>query len=66
MSHSIYSFAVYFGSSIYSPALGDVMEELRVGSVAGTLGLALYVLACMFSTLFYYESTIRFAIMIGF
>jgi hypothetical protein len=42
------------------------MEEFRVGSVTGTLGLALYVLACMFSILFCYESTIRFVILIGF
>lgn len=46
-SISIYSFAVYFGSSVYSPASGCVMEDFGVGNVAATLGLALYVLACM-------------------
>ncbi|KAL2062206.1 hypothetical protein VTL71DRAFT_6472 [Oculimacula yallundae] len=41
----IYSFAVYVGSSIYSPALGGVMDEFNVSAVTGLLGLALYVLA---------------------
>ncbi|KAK0105121.1 hypothetical protein ONS95_004518 [Cadophora gregata] len=41
----IYSFTVYVGSSIYSPALGGVMDEFNVSAVTGLLGLALYVLA---------------------
>ncbi|KAH7372210.1 major facilitator superfamily domain-containing protein [Cadophora sp. MPI-SDFR-AT-0126] len=41
----IYSFAVYVGSSIYSPALGGVMDDFKVSAVTGLLGLALYVLA---------------------
>jgi hypothetical protein len=45
---SIYSFAVYVGSSIYSPAIGFVMEEFGVSSVAASIGLALYVLACVY------------------
>jgi DHA1 family multidrug resistance protein-like MFS transporter len=61
MSHSIYSFAVYFGSSIYSPAQGGVMEEFRVGSLTGSLGLALYVLACRF----WHNCTVWHAILIG-
>lgn len=42
---SIYSFAVYVGSSIYSPTVEQVMEEFNVGAVTASLGLALYVLA---------------------
>ncbi|CZR63831.1 related to FLR1-Putative H+ antiporter regulated by yAP-1 and involved in multidrug resistance [Phialocephala subalpina] len=42
---NIYSFALYLGSSIYAPALGGVMRDFGVSSVAGMLGLALYVLA---------------------
>ncbi|KAH9214000.1 major facilitator superfamily transporter [Leptodontidium sp. 2 PMI_412] len=41
----VYSFAVYVGSSIYSPALGGVMDDFNVSAVTGLLGLALYVLA---------------------
>ncbi|KAE8442608.1 hypothetical protein EG329_003031 [Mollisiaceae sp. DMI_Dod_QoI] len=41
----VYSFAVYVGSSIYSPVLEGVEEDFGVDSVAGLLGLALYVLA---------------------
>jgi MFS transporter, DHA1 family, multidrug resistance protein len=46
-SKSIYSFAVYFGSSVYSPTSEGVMKDFGVGNVAASLGLALYVLACM-------------------
>jgi DHA1 family multidrug resistance protein-like MFS transporter len=46
----MYSFAVYFGSSIYSSASGGVMEEFGVGNVAAPLGLAMYVFACMTKT----------------
>ncbi|PVH76284.1 major facilitator superfamily transporter [Cadophora sp. DSE1049] len=42
----IYSFAIYVGSSIYSPSLGGVMDDFNVSAVTGLLGLALYVLAC--------------------
>lgn len=42
---SIYSFAVYVGSSIYSPTVPQVMEEFNVSAVTASLGLALYVLA---------------------
>ncbi|PMD30724.1 multidrug transporter [Hyaloscypha variabilis F] len=41
----IYSFAVYFGSSVYSPASEGVMKEFGVGNAAASLGLAIYVLA---------------------
>ena len=37
---------VYVGSSIHSPATPFIMEQFRVGSVAASLGLALYILAC--------------------
>jgi DHA1 family multidrug resistance protein-like MFS transporter len=43
--NSIYSFAVYVGSSIYSPTVPEVMEVFDVSSVVASLGLALYVLA---------------------
>lgn len=45
---SIYSFAVYVGSSIYSPTTPQVMEIFGVGEVTAALGLSLYVLACGF------------------
>ena len=48
---SIYSFAVYFGSSVYSPASEGVMKEFGVGNVAASLGLAIYVLACRLRTI---------------
>jgi DHA1 family multidrug resistance protein-like MFS transporter len=41
---SLYTFAVYVGSSIYSPAQPQVMEAFGVSDVEGALGLALYVL----------------------
>lgn len=43
---SLYTFTVYIGSSIYTPAEGDVMRIFGVGHIAASLGLALYVLAC--------------------
>lgn len=41
---SLYTFAVYLGSSVYSPAIPHVMEIFGVGETAGSLGLSLYVL----------------------
>jgi DHA1 family multidrug resistance protein-like MFS transporter len=46
----MYSFAVYFGSSVYSSASGGVMEEFGVGNVAASLGLVMYVFAYMSKT----------------
>jgi MFS family permease len=42
---SIYSFAVYVGSSIYSPTVPQLMDEFNISAVTASLGLALYVLA---------------------
>jgi DHA1 family multidrug resistance protein-like MFS transporter len=42
---SVYTLSVYLGSTIYTPGLQDVMEEFGVGQTAGSLGMALYVLA---------------------
>jgi MFS transporter, DHA1 family, multidrug resistance protein len=41
---SVYTFAIYVGSSIYTPAQPYVQEQFHVGNTAGSLGLALYVL----------------------
>jgi DHA1 family multidrug resistance protein-like MFS transporter len=41
---SLYTFAVYVGSSIYTPAQEEVMEVFGVSNVEGALGLSLYVL----------------------
>jgi len=46
IQRSVYSFAVYVGSSIYSPTIPAVMEAFDIGQVPAPLGLALYVLAC--------------------
>jgi DHA1 family multidrug resistance protein-like MFS transporter len=40
----VYTFAVYVGSSIYSPAQPLIMEKFGVSHVAASLGIALYVL----------------------
>ena len=42
---SMYTFAVYIGSSIYAPGEQGVMDEFDVGHIAAALGLSLYVLA---------------------
>ncbi|KAK4973691.1 hypothetical protein LTR42_005680 [Elasticomyces elasticus] len=42
----MYSFAVYFGSSVYTSSIDGIMERSGVGVVAASLGFALYVLAC--------------------
>jgi hypothetical protein len=44
---SIYSFVVYFGSSVYSPGTEQIVEQFGVSPIVASLGLALYVLACM-------------------
>jgi DHA1 family multidrug resistance protein-like MFS transporter len=41
---SLYTFAVYVGSSIYTPSQEAVMETFHVSHVEGSLGIALYVL----------------------
>jgi len=47
---SMYSFAVYFGSSVYTSSIDGIMEEFdNIGIVTASLGFALYVLACMYS-----------------
>lgn len=43
----MYSFTVYLGSSIYSPGVPQLVAEFGVSELVGSLGLALYVLACM-------------------
>ncbi|KAH7310701.1 major facilitator superfamily domain-containing protein [Stachybotrys elegans] len=40
-----YSFAVYFGSSVYSPGVPEMAAQFGVSHLVGSLGLALYVLA---------------------
>lgn len=40
----LYTFAVYVGSSIYTPSQEAVQELFHVSHVEGSLGLALYVL----------------------
>lgn len=47
----MYTFAVYVGSSIYTPGEEDVEGEFAVGTAASSLGLALYVLAYGVGTL---------------
>ncbi|KAF8863389.1 MFS general substrate transporter [Acephala macrosclerotiorum] len=42
---ALYTFAVYTGSSIYTPGLGEVEEKFNVGPTAAALGMSLYVLA---------------------
>ncbi|KAK5685342.1 hypothetical protein LTS10_003420 [Elasticomyces elasticus] len=41
----MYSFAVYFGSSVYTSSIDGIMERSGVGVVTASLGFALYVLA---------------------
>jgi hypothetical protein len=44
MSHvSLLTFSVYIGSAIYTAGIEDIMQEYRVGLVAATLGLTLFV-----------------------
>ena len=44
---SMYSFAVYFGSSVYTSSIDGIMKEFdNIGIVTASLGFALYVLAC--------------------
>ena len=40
---SLYTFAVYLASAIYTPSEPGVMRVFGVGSTAASLGLALYV-----------------------
>ncbi|KUJ22347.1 MFS general substrate transporter [Mollisia scopiformis] len=42
---ALYTFAVYIGSSIYTPGEGEVEERFNVGPTAAALGMSLYVLA---------------------
>lgn len=44
---SSYSFAVYFGSSVYSPGTEQIVNQFGVSPIVASLGLSLYVLACM-------------------
>ncbi|CZR50664.1 related to FLR1-Putative H+ antiporter regulated by yAP-1 and involved in multidrug resistance [Phialocephala subalpina] len=44
---ALYTFAVYIGSSIYTPGMGEVEEKFDVSPTAAALGMSLYVLACM-------------------
>jgi hypothetical protein len=43
---SIYSFAVYFGSSIYIGAVPEVVERYNISIEVSSLALALYVFGC--------------------
>jgi hypothetical protein len=45
-STSIYSFAVYFGSSIYIGAVPEVVERYGISIEVSSLALALYVFGC--------------------
>ena len=47
----LYTFAVYMGSSIYTPSAGAIIEVFGVSATAASLGLALYVLGCKFSSI---------------
>jgi MFS transporter, DHA1 family, multidrug resistance protein len=38
------TFAVYVGSSIYTAGVPDIMKDFRIGEVAATLPLTLFVL----------------------
>jgi DHA1 family multidrug resistance protein-like MFS transporter len=48
---SVYSFAVYLGTSIYIGGVPEILEKFEVSIEASSLGLALYVLACIFKSL---------------
>lgn len=48
---SIYSFAVYFGSSIYIGAVPEVVERYGVNIEVSSLALALYVFGCKYTAL---------------
>lgn len=43
---SIYSFAVYFGSSIYVGAVPEVVQRFGVSIEVASLALCLYVFGC--------------------
>lgn len=43
---SIYSFTVYFGSSIYIGAVPEVVERYGISIEVSSLALALYVFGC--------------------
>ncbi|KAE8445003.1 hypothetical protein EG329_014009 [Mollisiaceae sp. DMI_Dod_QoI] len=45
LDDKFYTFAVYIGSSIYSPGEGEIEEKFNVGPTAAALGMSLYVLA---------------------
>ncbi|BGP14224.1 hypothetical protein JCM10213v2_002167 [Rhodosporidiobolus nylandii] len=40
---ALYTFAIYVGSAIYTPAIPSVVEDFGVSSVVATLGLSLFV-----------------------
>ncbi|KAF1849023.1 MFS general substrate transporter [Cucurbitaria berberidis CBS 394.84] len=41
---SLFGFAVTFGTSVYTPALADIMHEFKVSRTIALLGLAIYTL----------------------
>ncbi|OCK79152.1 MFS general substrate transporter [Lepidopterella palustris CBS 459.81] len=45
---SLFGFVVTFGSSVYTPAVEDVMKQFSVSSTAAFLGLSLYVVGLAF------------------
>ena len=45
---ALMGFAITFGSSVYTPGIPQIMEELHVSSTVAILGLSLYVLALGF------------------
>jgi len=47
---NLYTFSVNIGSSIYVPREQRVMDRFRVGPTTASLGISLYVLACMFKS----------------
>ncbi|KAJ4336711.1 hypothetical protein N0V95_008549 [Ascochyta clinopodiicola] len=44
----LFGFAVTFGTSVYTPALGDIMVDFNVSRTVGLIGISLYTLGLAF------------------
>ncbi|KAB2103605.1 Polyamine transporter 4 [Alternaria gaisen] len=49
---AVFGFAVTFGTSVYSPAIADVMRDFQVSRTAALVGVTLYTLGLAFGPIF--------------